>query len=134
MTFAQVYTDQWNLMLMCISKNPSDYRFKIKILGLCVASSLDREYVFERRSGYHYIGQTNSTLEYFDGSIWHLKNNHQTVEITASQNSLSLGTFEVNIIADNCTQNDEDRIRRITITHCSNKQFTCFSGECVTMD
>ena len=33
-----------------------------------------------------------------------------------------------------CTKGKDDKVVKITITHCDDDEFTCFSGGCVSMD
>lgn len=127
----------WTHMTFCVSEDPKDYRFLIKILGLCSATTFDTQYVFIREGAYTYIGKKNSTLRFVGGGIWSLKNSgvgNLETKIAATHKSLSLGTFDVNFDGDTCTKGKEDKMVKITITHCEDDQFTCFSGDCVSIE
>ena len=125
-----------NQEAMCVSNDPKDYRISVKILGLCPVSTFDQEYVFSMERSYMYIGRQNSDIEYIGDGIWRLRNKRRSQEtkIAASSNSLALGTYDVRFDSDICTKGQEDKIIKITITHCGESQFTWFSGECVHMD
>ena len=47
---------------------------------------------------------------------------------------MPLGTFDVKLENDPCTDGKDDINVRITITNCKENQFTCFTGHCVSMD
>jgi len=131
----------WTHMTFCVSEDPKDYRFVINILGLCSATTFDTQYVFIREDQYTYLGKWGSTLKYKGDGIWSLKNKEEAwtgkqleAKIATSHKSLALGTFDVSFDGDTCTKGMEDKTIKITITHCEEDQFTCFSGDCVSFN
>ena len=116
--------------LVCVSDDPTGYRFVVKILGLCSSSSIPDEYVKIKEESSTYISKRNYTLKWVNGGFFLEKGE---VKISPQQD-LSLGTFDVKLENDRCTAGKDDKTVRITITHCKEDQFTCFTGECVSMD
>jgi len=47
---------------------------------------------------------------------------------------MALGTHDVKLENDPCTDGKDDKSVKITITACKDDQFTCFTGHCVSMD
>ena len=130
-----------DMTAMCVSEDPKNYRFAIKILGLCKDSFFDSEYVFIREDEYVYIGKYNSEIRFIGDGIWKWRSKggerageRLETKIAASHTSLVLGTYDVQFENDICTKGKDEKVMKITLTHCEDDQFTCFSGECVPMD
>ena len=138
--FAMSYVSMgsWEQEVLCVSDHPKDYRMTVKILGLCAVSTFDKEYVFyyEELGRFSYIGRLNSDIRFMGEGIWRLRNKDwsQETKIAASSGSLALGTFDARFEDDMCTKGKDEKVLKITITHCEDDVFTCFSGGCVHMD
>ena len=129
---------KWTMTALCVSEDPKDYRFTVTILGLCDRSAFDKDYVLE--SNYVYVGKFNSEIRYIGDGVWWFTSKgsgvrgSQKTRIAASQLSLALGTYDVTFDQDVCTKGKENKIVKITISSCDDSQFTCFTGNCVSMD
>ena len=126
----------------CVSKDPTAYRFKIKILGLCWSSIYDTRYAYNYENTHMYIGKYNSTISYLDGENWLFTSKtdrlrdgpFNTIITPAVSTSLALGTHNVPMPDDLCTKGKDDKMVRLTITACNNTEFTCFDGNCVPFE
>jgi hypothetical protein len=129
-------TDGFFHFAFCITNDPKKYRLKISVRGLCSKSLYDRHYRFDWQDRYVYVGRFNSTImENGDDWLFTSKTTKGLVrteaKITASSNSLALGTHNVLMDQDLCTRTKDDKVVKITITNCDNNEFTCFDGDCV---
>ena len=132
-------TAGFHCMVLCVTDNPRNYMLKVTVRGLCSRSLYDRHYIFDWQDRYVYIGRFNSTItENGDDWLFTSKttkgNPTATAKITASSNSLALGTHDVLMEEDLCTKGKEDKVVKITITNCNNTEFTCFDGHCVSIE
>ena len=121
--------------LLCISDDPADFRFTVKVLGLCKETNFKREYdyIFNK---YYFVSERNHTLKRQASKTWALQNNDDRkgeAKITGVA-ILPLGTFDVKLENDPCTDGKDDKSVKITITNCKDDQFTCISGHCVSME
>ena len=121
------------------------YRFRSYILGLCWSTLFDTTYVFDLDNQYRHIGYKGSTIEFVENGNWKFTSKNVilhgayqppviTTKIPASKRSLAWGTFDINLDGDVCTKGKEDKTVKITITPCKSDQFTCFDGNCVSME
>ena len=129
----------------CVSKDPSAYRFKVKILGLCWSSLYDYRYTYNYENRHTYIGKGNSTIQYRDGENWiftsktdredwNRKGPFETLITPAHITGVALGTHYVSMPDDLCTKGQDDKMVRLTITACEDTEFTCFDGNCVPFE
>lgn len=131
---------KWSMTALCVSKDPKDYRLTVQILGLCDRSGFDKQYVFSMEQNYGYVGRFNSEIRYTGGGVWRFtskgsgKVGSQETKIAASQLSMGLGTYNVRFEKDVCTKGIDNKVVMITVTSCDDSQFTCFDGNCVSMD
>ena len=126
----------------CVSKDPNAYIFRIKLLGLCLSTIYDYRYAYHYENTHTYIGKHNSTIQYRDGENWIFTSRtdqeregpFQTIINPASRTSLALGTYNVPMPDDLCTKGKKDKMVKLTITACEEKEFTCFDGNCVPFE
>ena len=112
----------------CVSKDPTAYRFRVKILGLCWSSLYDTRYTYNYEMFTHtYIGRYNSTISYLNGENWLFTSRSDrfkdggpfnTIITPASSTSLALGTYNVPMPDDLCTKAKVDKMVQLTITGC----------------
>ena len=126
----------------CVSKDPSAYIFKIKILGLCWSSLYDYRYAYNYENAHTWVGKNNGTIQYKDGENWIFTsmttNNRDgpflTVITPAKKTGLALGTHDVPMPDDLCTKGKKDKVVKLTITACADNEFTCFDGNCIPFE
>ena len=97
------------------------------------------------QDNYVCIGRFGSEIRFIEDGNWKLTSitymgylskeyRVQSTKIAASHHSLALGTYDVKFEEDVCTKGKENKMVKITITACTDEQFTCFDGNCVSMD
>ena len=128
-------------------KDNYPYRLFVKILGLCSSSFYDSRYVFVTGNNdeYVYVSKEGSELRFIEDGNWRLSSETYvkagkkeypiySAKIAASRWSMALGKFDVSFENDLCTKGKENKMVTITISACSDSEFTCFDGNCVSMD
>ena len=134
----KAYQQDWR------TENNYPYRLFVKILGLCSSSFYDYRYVWVPDE-YVYLSRLGSELRFIEDGHWQLSSEAYvkwtkkeypiySAKITASRWSMGLGKFDVNFENDLCTKGKEDKMVTITISACTDEEFTCFDGNCVSMD
>ena len=121
------------------------FRLFVKILGLCSSTIYDHRYVFDPTTEYVYYARYGGEIRFIEDGYWkltsgtymkHLKKEYPvfSAKIAASKGSVALGKFEVEFKNDICTKGKANKMVSITISACTDTQFTCYDGNCVSMD
>ena len=107
--------------LLCVSDDPSGFRFTLKVLELCEETNFDREYdyIFNEKTRKNFVSQSNHTLKFTGSKTWTMQNGDKKGVAKITGVALRpLGTFDVKLENDPCTDGKDDKNVKITITNC----------------
>ena len=129
--------------LVCSSDYPGYSRLAVRLRGLCRRSDYDTHYTWawesNTRNPLIFMGTYNGTILYSKrDSSWKIfprtPTSSSSITVYATEASLALGTHRVLVDNDPCTQGKKDKYLTISISSCTEDQYTCRDGHCVSME
>ena len=122
---------------MCTHMPFSYQEFK----GLCPNSAIDRNYksignlIDSRKLKLQGLKQTSITYNN-DKEIWilNVKDSNVTGMSRATHASFTLGKYNWTIQGDKGCNDGEPYVAELKMTGCKKEEFTCYDGQCVSMD
>ena len=110
----------------------------LKLRGLCPYSQIDTIYQadYDPVNTINYVGKEKSVISYdFEDEVWRIQDvtdpKIQAIS-SAPYRTLAVGNLKWNITNDGCYK--KSTAVRLSLTSCSDKQFTCNNGLCIRIN